>query len=131
MSKISNKKVTIASFMMFILVRGYSVNQALHGFLEFELFKTRSNNYLNLWKTNKFVFLHQHVCNRVIPCQLNQFLQKFPGVRLRYCPKIPKITLVSTMKACQTLGCNSGYFWRYGLSNFLFCIAFLPSRLKC
>ena len=24
---------------------------------------------------------------RVIPCQLNQFLQKFPGVRLQYCPK--------------------------------------------
>ena len=23
----------------------------------------------------------------VIPCQLNQFLQKFPGVRLQYCPK--------------------------------------------
>ena len=41
------------------------VNQVLHGFLEFELFKTRSNNYLNLWKTNKFVFLHQHVCNNV------------------------------------------------------------------
>ena len=45
--------------------------------------------------------------------------------------KIPKITLFSIMKACQILGCNSEYFWRYSLSNFLFCIAFLPSRLKC
>ena len=27
------------------------VKQALHGFLEFELFKTRPNNYWNLWKT--------------------------------------------------------------------------------
>ena len=45
-------------------------------------------------------------------------------------PKIPKITLVSIMKACQILGCNSEYFWRYSLSNFLFCIAFLPSRLR-
>ena len=43
--------------------------------------------------------------------------------------KIPKITLVSIMKACQILGCNSKYFWRYSLSNFLFCFAFLPSRL--
>ena len=43
--------------------------------------------------------------------------------------KIPKITLVSIMKACQILGCNSEYFWRYSLSNFLFCFAFLPSRL--
>ena len=45
--------------------------------------------------------------------------------------QIPKITLVSIMKACTILGCNSEYFWRYSLSNFLFCIAFLPSRLKC
>ena len=45
--------------------------------------------------------------------------------------KIPKITLVSIVKACQILGCNSEYFWRYSLSNFLFYIAFLPSRLKC
>ena len=46
--------------------------------------------------------------------------------------KIPKITLVSSiMKACNILGCNSEYFWRYSLSNFLFCIAFLPLRLKC
>ena len=45
--------------------------------------------------------------------------------------KIPKITLVSIMNACKILGCNSEYFWRYSLSNFLFCIAFLPSRLKC
>ena len=44
--------------------------------------------------------------------------------------QIPKITLVSIMKACQFLGCNSEYFWRYSLSNF-FVIAFLPSRLKC
>ena len=43
--------------------------------------------------------------------------------------KIPKITLVSIMKACQILGGNSEYFWRYSLSNFLFCFAFLPSRL--
>ena len=43
--------------------------------------------------------------------------------------KIPKITLVSIMKACQILGCNSEYFWRYSLSNFRFCFAFLPSRL--
>ena len=43
--------------------------------------------------------------------------------------KIPKITLVSIMKACQILGCNSKHFWRYSLSNFLFCFAFLPSRL--
>ena len=43
--------------------------------------------------------------------------------------KIAKITLVSIMKACQILGCNSEYFWRYSLSNFLFCFAFLPSRL--
>ena len=41
--------------------------------------------------------------------------------------KIPTITLVSIMKACQILGCNSEYFWRYSLSNFLFCFAFLPS----
>ena len=41
--------------------------------------------------------------------------------------KIPKITLVSIMKACQILGCNSEYFWRKSLSNFRF--AFLPSRL--
>ena len=41
--------------------------------------------------------------------------------------KIPKITLVSIMKACQILGCNSEYFWRYSLSNFLFCFTFLPS----
>ena len=45
--------------------------------------------------------------------------------------KIPKITLVRIMKACQILGCNSEYFWRYGLSNILFGMAFLPSRLKC
>ena len=45
--------------------------------------------------------------------------------------KIPKITLVSIMKACQILSCNSEYFWRYSLSNFLFCITFLTSRLKC
>ena len=45
--------------------------------------------------------------------------------------KIPKITLVSIMKACKIVGCHSEYFWRYSLSNFLFCIAFLPSRLKC
>ena len=32
-------------------------------FLEFELFKTRSNNYWTLWKTNNFALLHQHVCN--------------------------------------------------------------------
>ena len=44
--------------------------------------------------------------------------------------KIPKITLVSIMKACQFLGCNSEYFLRYSLSN-LFFIAFMPSRLKC
>ena len=43
--------------------------------------------------------------------------------------KFPKITLVSIMKACQILGGNSEYFWRYSLSNFLFCFAFLPSRL--
>ena len=42
------------------------VKQALHGFLEFELFKTRSNNYWNLWKTNKFALLHQHVCNKCL-----------------------------------------------------------------
>ena len=36
------------------------VNQALHGFLEFELVKTKSNNYLNLWKTNKITLLRQH-----------------------------------------------------------------------
>ena len=36
---------------------------------------------------------------------------------------IPKITLVSIMKACQILGCNSEYCWRYSLSNFLFCIS--------
>ena len=40
------------------------MKQALHGFLEFELFKTRSNNYWKLWKTNKFALLHQHVCNK-------------------------------------------------------------------
>ena len=44
--------------------------------------------------------------------------------------KSPKITLVSIMKACKILGCNSEYFWRYSFSNFLFCIAFLPSQLK-
>ena len=43
-----------------------SVDQALHGFLEFELYKTRSNNYLNLRKTNKFTLLHQHVCNKCL-----------------------------------------------------------------
>ena len=37
-----------------------------HGFLEFELFKTRSNNYWNLWKTNNFALLHQHVCNKYL-----------------------------------------------------------------
>ena len=42
------------------------VKQALHGFLEFELFKTRSNNYWNLWKTNNFTLLHQHVCNKYL-----------------------------------------------------------------
>ena len=42
------------------------VKQALHGFLEFELFKTRSNNYWNLWKTNNFALLHQHVCNKYL-----------------------------------------------------------------
>ena len=36
---------------------------------------------------------------------------------------IPKITLVSIMKACKILGCNSEYCWRYSLSNFLFCIS--------
>ena len=45
--------------------------------------------------------------------------------------KMPKITLVRIMKACKILGCNSEYFWRYGLSNFLFGMAFLPSRLIC
>ena len=44
--------------------------------------------------------------------------------------QIPKITLVSIMKACQILDCNSEYFWRYSLSNVLFCIVFLPSRLN-
>ena len=43
-----------------------TVKQALHGFLEFELFKTRSNNYRNLWKTNNFALLHQHVCNKYL-----------------------------------------------------------------
>ena len=42
------------------------VKQALHRFLEFELFKTRSNNYWNLWKTNNFTLLHQHVCNKYL-----------------------------------------------------------------
>ena len=42
------------------------VKQALHGFLEFELFKTRSNNYWNLWKTNNFALLHQHVFNKYL-----------------------------------------------------------------
>ena len=41
----------------------------------------------------------------------------------------PKITLVSIMKACQILGCNYEYFWRYSLSNFLFHITVLPSRI--
>ena len=45
--------------------------------------------------------------------------------------KIPKIPLVRIMKACQILGSDSEYFWRYGLSNFLFGMAFLPSPLKC
>ena len=40
--------------------------QALYGFLEFELFKPRSNNYWNLWKTNNFALLHQHVCNKYL-----------------------------------------------------------------
>ena len=44
--------------------------------------------------------------------------------------KIPKITLVSIMKACKILGCNSEYFSRYSLSNFLFYYAVLHSRLK-
>ena len=44
--------------------------------------------------------------------------------------KIPKITLVSIMKVFKIVGCNSEYFWRYSLSNFLFYMAFLPSRLK-
>ena len=34
------------------------------------------------------------------------------------------------MKACQILGCNSEYFSRYTLSNFLFYYAVLHSRLK-
>ena len=42
------------------------VKQALHGFLEFELFKTRSNTYWNLWKTNNFALMHQHVCNKYL-----------------------------------------------------------------
>ena len=44
--------------------------------------------------------------------------------------KIPKIALVSIMKACKILGCNSEYFSRYSLSNFLFYYAVLHSRLK-
>ena len=43
---------------------------------------------------------------------------------------IPKITLVSIVKACQILGCNSEYLWRYSLSKCLFYMACLPSRLK-
>ncbi len=42
------------------------VKQALHGFLEFELFKTRFNNHWNLWKTNNFALLQQHVCNKYL-----------------------------------------------------------------
>ena len=42
------------------------VKQALHGFLEFELFKTKSSNYRNLWKTNQLSLLHQHVCNKCL-----------------------------------------------------------------
>ena len=63
------------SFWMLVLKRWFGgnisapkvgcVNQALHGFREFELFKTRSNNYLNLWKMNKFALL-QHVCNKCL-----------------------------------------------------------------
>ena len=45
---------------------------------------------------------------------------------------IPKITLVSIVKACQMLGCNSEYLWRYmySLSKCLFYMACLSSRLK-
>ncbi len=42
------------------------LKQALHGFLDFELFKIRSNNYWNLWKTNNFALLHRHVCNKYL-----------------------------------------------------------------
>ena len=37
--------------------------------------------------TGDKIIKNKKAIKRVIPCQLNQFLQKFPGVRLQYCPK--------------------------------------------
>ena len=42
------------------------VKQALHGFHEVEMFKMRSKNYWNLWKTNKFALSNQHVYNKCL-----------------------------------------------------------------
>ena len=36
-------------------------------------------------KPKQIFVLRKWTSSRVIPCQLNQFLQKFPGVRLQYC----------------------------------------------
>ena len=38
--------------------------------------------------------------------------------------QIPKITLARIMKACKILGCDSEFFWKISLSNFLFGMAF-------
>ena len=47
---------------------------------------------------------------------------------------IPKITLVSIMKACKILGCNSEYCWRYiqpvKLSVLYFVVSGLCARLS-
>ena len=60
--------------------------------------------------------------NRVIPCQLNQFLQKLPGVRLQYCPN----TLVSIMGACKILGCKVNTFGDTAFQTFCFVLRFCP-----
>ena len=44
--------------------------------------------------------------------------------------KFLKLNLIS-IKACQILGCDSEYFWRYSLSNFLFCITFKYRSETC
>ena len=45
--------------------------------------------------------------------------------------KIPKITLVSIMKACQILGCNSEYFWRSQPFKLfvLYCVFALATKM--
>ena len=65
------------------------VKQALHGFLEFELFKTIFNNYWNLWKTNNFALLHQHVCNKYLHLATSRTRHSFASHWLVFHPMQP------------------------------------------